>query len=1108
MPKDKAATRLQWSATEAATLGYPSSASAWVSGCAVDSGSSAASVRSAVTAMLREAFTALPHVEALLIASMPEVERHAIGPHVTKLSKTTRYALYAVPRDVAAPPLRIRLAKVEDHDDLLPVLATAAADPNTPGGAIAGLPAGKGDDPSTRGGAAGGGKEEHYALARLIDDALRHPDRGCVLVAEAGDAANPRLVGVMALTADEADVDAPTLAAAYDLAAYDNLMEPTEEEPAPAEDDTHPGEAPAPLAEDTAVEAPAPEADASIEAPAPEADAPIEAPAPATEEADAPEGAEGDAPDASDAEAQAEEAEVAAEEAAPVENRPPPKCLAFRISMLCVDRAYALQTPEFLKHAFDAFPEKDFAVVTLPPASPELPLARAAMTRIAGASVEAVDALHVCHRAGTLPGFAVRAATPADALEVMDLLEGLPDQEAMAAAFSDAAASATTGFSAAVVATCEGQVVGYATLTCDVDVEPLRACFSLGDNVDLDQHAADGFAKLDECVMNPIFAHKRRLVILEAMRLAKKTCVLYQLAPGADQPPPPDVVTADFQLVAGRRSYSGLEAHFALYAFTARISSAPRLVVNSRVVVVGGTEEALSVVERLLTSPGCVFNNVSLVAPGGLQVGGAASAYTRASLAKLALETGGGVNGGVTVVDAAMVGLDRDTRNVYLDDDTALPYEMLVLATGRRDQTRFRLAAAEDLPVERLGDLAANLTPEEAGDLDGVVVYGDTLEALGAVRTLLNKGVKPAAIRVVTPPPTGAPGSGMMAVATAATGAIGGSVAWHMSAVEGQPKARSGLRLVGAETCEVGVRAYFDGPGVGKGGDEDNATAGVVSGEGAEATEAIEADFVVAADAPDIDPTVYACLNDASIVYDGAVVVDASFRTNDPDIYATGSIAKFSRRLGKGLVPLKYHDAKEVGAKLAESLIARARGEPPAVKPPALNRPRAESVIMPGKFQFLYVGAPGSFVNPTFESPPGGRSLVTTFEQYCRLDVDAEGVICGFYYCGDKKVDAARMGCIIGLPLSYLEIDDLYKKRQVEDLLEYLSQDALAALFHEKFAQRHHSLLALLNAGTVGGGGAYSVLGPASTKGTVQDVVLDFVKQHAHDLPHYAAAEV
>ena len=48
-------------------------------------------------------------------------------------------------------------------------------------------------------------------------------------------------------------------------------------------------------------------------------------------------------------------------------------------------------------------------------------------------------------------------------------------------------------------------------------------------------------------------------------------------------------------------------------------------------------------------------------------------------------------------------------------------------------------------------------------------------------------------------------------MAAAAAGSIGGSHARHIAAVEGQPPARTGLRLVGAETCEAGVRAYFEG---------------------------------------------------------------------------------------------------------------------------------------------------------------------------------------------------------------------------------------------------------------------------------------------------------
>lgn len=131
--KDKAATRLQWAKSEAAAAGYPPDVAAWVVGCAAKAGYGP----SALQPMLLAAFNALPHVEALLMASPPEaLERLEIfspalaGNHVAKLAKMPRFALYAAPRATVAPRLRIRRAKVEDHDDLLPVLVRLA--PHTP----------------------------------------------------------------------------------------------------------------------------------------------------------------------------------------------------------------------------------------------------------------------------------------------------------------------------------------------------------------------------------------------------------------------------------------------------------------------------------------------------------------------------------------------------------------------------------------------------------------------------------------------------------------------------------------------------------------------------------------------------------------------------------------------------------------------------------------------------------------------------------------------------------------------------------------------------------------------------------------------------------------
>lgn len=73
---------------------------------------------------------------------------------------------------------------------------------------------------------------------------------------------------------------------------------------------------------------------------------------------------------------------------------------------------------------------------------------------------------------------------------------------------------------------------------------------------------------------------------------------------------------------------------------------------------------------------------------------------------------------------------------------------------------------------------------------------------------------------------------------------------------------------------------------------------------------------------PEASRVIFLTLNSSSLVYDGGVVVDGSFRTNDPRIYAAGSIARLSRRVGAG-VAFRHYNSAEVGAALG-ACVARA----------------------------------------------------------------------------------------------------------------------------------------------------------------------------------------
>lgn len=82
---------------------------------------------------------------------------------------------------------------------------------------------------------------------------------------------------------------------------------------------------------------------------------------------------------------------------------------AFALTMLCCDpeSQQKAASRDLLAAAFDAFPDKDYCLLTLPPDSPELPLL-ATFTRLVpppGSSL--VEVLYLCHRFALLQDFQV-----------------------------------------------------------------------------------------------------------------------------------------------------------------------------------------------------------------------------------------------------------------------------------------------------------------------------------------------------------------------------------------------------------------------------------------------------------------------------------------------------------------------------------------------------------------------------------------------------------------------------------------------------------------------------------------------------------------------------
>jgi NADPH-dependent 2,4-dienoyl-CoA reductase/sulfur reductase-like enzyme len=221
------------------------------------------------------------------------------------------------------------------------------------------------------------------------------------------------------------------------------------------------------------------------------------------------------------------------------------------------------------------------------------------------------------------------------------------------------------------------------------------------------------------------------------------------------------------------------EPPFALCFLTKRLLSEPKIVKNSRIVVVGASDTGISFIEALLSIGYLNFTNITLVAPGGLphhhipekktNLKAYSTSYTSEELKKLMLESR------IRVLDARMVDIDRSDKNIILNDGNVIPYDNLVLAMGIQDKTLDSLNYASH-GVEKAEGISTVQRAKGVLSIDDpylyrylqagsslmqaltdrrrqtrCVVYGRSLHAYALIQGLLERGVRPQNIVLAIP---------------------------------------------------------------------------------------------------------------------------------------------------------------------------------------------------------------------------------------------------------------------------------------------------------------------------------------------------------------------
>ena len=871
--------------------------------------------------------------------------------------KKTKFALYSCARKDVAPAPIARDARLEDYDDLfsLAAHASAASGRGGPRAFSFGFSFEKEDQSHENTSTA---DSTRRAMARLIAEARRAPETRRVLVAVDDDgaddgASSSKIVALMAVTTEGVLEDARAWAETHDTAAYDDFAKPEEVD----EGDADEGDAEEEKKEEKE------ELRGSVPVPADRA-APTTTDLASVSNADASEEATTISKPSEQHEPSNDTKRTRTNDAFRVVAFASLPGYDVSTAVPLLDAAFArFEEVDFCVAAVPAeareVPFTTHEMVRVP----FRPGMGAFADQVLYARHREADAPGFEIRPGAREDAAEVASlllgTPrADArVETFEAAAaaGYSRDEQKSVPEENASASENASLRA-FVATCDGQVVGYLVLdlAAHAFARLARRRFRLDEVVDEPDESA--FALLVAYELNPVFAHRRRRVgfMLEALRLAGKACALYahsleeapvssnlDEAEASEEPRRlPDVAARDFRMARSRRlelidpeNENRDDANHALFVFTSRVAASPRRVVDAKVLVVGGDDVALAAAETLAAHESLLFESVSLAAPaGGVYPGGfpVSSAYCscvssssgsttgHASLAKLAL---GLDRVAYHEADLESVVFDEASgaRHARFADGGEQRFDALLLCLASRDETRRAVLGdgcdddpdVRDTPVERLDDFVqqvSGMPSEDRNELvetcECVLVYGATLDALGASRTLARLGFEPGSVLRVVPeamdithededvegvetetrPSSERGESGVSErLASFAEWAASSTKGLGLDALSlpGQPPALRGLALAGCEACVLrsgapGVRAYFS----------DTRTGAVT---------AVEATALLGCDVGDVDQRLFAALDAFGLVTDGGVVVDGAFRTNDARVFAAGDVAKFSR---------------------------------------------------------------------------------------------------------------------------------------------------------------------------------------------------------------------
>eukprot|EP01022_Parablepharisma_sp_SALTPOND_P008302 TRINITY_DN1355_c0_g1_i1.p1 TRINITY_DN1355_c0_g1~~TRINITY_DN1355_c0_g1_i1.p1 ORF type:complete len:1491 (-),score=241.80 TRINITY_DN1355_c0_g1_i1:5780-10252(-) len=824
---------------------------------------------------------------------------------------------------------------------------------------------------------------------------------------------------------------------------------------------------------------------------------------------------------------------------------------AFAITIFILEAAFESRGCDFLQFAFDLFPDKDYMIITQPHNVPESSLLKSFTLIDKKPESTFSHVLYVLHRDSLLGNqLKVRLAEPGDYGKTREFLQPLVNSEEATESIYEVMVNKDPT-KQCFLTTLHDDIMGVLVLSKDVNLPYYQSHFHIQDYMLLREHERSGHKRVLTFVMNPIFEKYSRFVLREALRLTAASSFYMELHENTAIPTlmsqlihvksrrfphflarkwnherfdPKEVLEFSKEHDGGSRDpVDETESKFSLFLTTKRLLSEPKIVNNSRIVVIGASDTGLSFIETLLSLKYIHFTNIVLLAPGGFSYTNpidpftnfkaCSTSYTPEEIQNLMLESR------IRVLNSRMIDIDRQQKSIILYDDSVLPYDILVLTMGLQEKT-----------LQSLGYVSRGIAPIPTDyiHLDGVisvddpylyqhlrpggtiismlahkkkpercVVYGRSLSTLCCIQGLIKRGVKPHMITLAIPDlfshmrsgydteeevmteefslnPKACYDKDVEALLLNKLEAMGVQILKEVALKKIVEDDRNQLSMVVFE--KLGYIPEEDKSQKEEGDLGSGSSRSGIEGEEKKLQEGEEEEInlrevkvacrvLITAGHKDVDIDVFNALHNNSLVYNGRLIVDSNFQTNDPAIFAGGSLCAFSGKYqafaaGKPL-NMHHYNGREIGLRMTTHLLdihypAIASMEQSSLAEDmvlSFNLPIGYGGVVYPNLYYYYIRSP---LTVPSESQPSlvCNNLTAEFKgTYIKFTFNELGIIDSVLYMGSEKVVLQSLWSLVGLHESYLnKLRPRHDKKIIPNVAEFLSENWAIALYHDWFA--------------------------------------------------------